>query len=87
MWKTNFHQILSFHTHSTANLPSLAILKKIQYFQENHLVFEKTQILTVLRNLYFNRILRQIYYNLVIRKFEIRIRPPVILPEQLASKR
>ena len=51
-------------THSTANLPPLAILKKIKFFRKTHLFFQK-KIERFEKSYYFSRILRQTHYNLV----------------------
>ena len=52
-WKRHFYEILPFDTHSTAILPPLSILKKIQFFSKHpsHFFSKEPQILKVLRYL------------------------------------
>ena len=67
-WERHFYEIIPFDTHSTANLPPLSILKKIQvFFQKNPSIFpEKNPNFERFENSYYSsRILRQICYNLV----------------------
>ena len=58
---------MPFDTHSTANLPPLAILKKIKFFSKNPCVFSKKDpnFERFEKSYYFSRILRQICCNLV----------------------
>ena len=61
MWKRHFQEIIAFDTHSTANLPPLAISENIQVFSEkNPSFFQKNPNLQRFEKLYyFSRILRK----------------------------
>ena len=73
-WKRRFLEIISFDAHYIANLPPLAILKKIQNFlRKTYLFLSKiTQILNVSRNLDISvaSIQRLICYNLAKNIFQ-----------------
>ena len=74
----NFYRLISFDTHTTANLLPLPILRKIKFF------LKKNQISYVLRKSYYNsRILRQFWYNLVIKNFQSNIEHRTLLPRTL----
>ena len=68
----------SFGTHPTENLPPLAILKKVEFFQQIQLSSrKKTQIMyEPEKSYYFRRILRQICY-LVVKKFQSHNHPNI----------
>ena len=70
-------EIISFDTHSTANLQPWTILEKnILFFSKktNHF-FEKIRTSNLLeKSYYFNRIRPQICYNLVLKNFHIQNR-------------
>ena len=66
----HFQEIISIDTHSSANLPLLAILRRIQvFFRKSPTLFSKnTNFERFEKSYYFSHILWQICYNLVIKK-------------------
>ena len=90
--KRFFNEIISFETHSTANLPPLAILKKDQIFFKKPSFFQKNPNFERFeKSYYFSRILRQICDNLVIKKFSssesVQFRTSDIINWQTSSKK
>ena len=68
--------MISFDTHSTANLPVYR-LRKIQLFSKKPQHFQKTNFVRMSNFAISVTILRQIYYNLAMKNFEIQNRSDI----------
>ena len=85
-WR-HFQETISFNTHSTANMPTLAILKKSSFFSKPFFVLpKKSKFVRFEITYYFSRILPQICYNLVNKNFQAQ-KVSKFRNYQLASKR